>query len=142
MAPTSPQPSLEDGDLLYSQLLDTAPDAMVVVGPDGTIRFVNVRTENLFGYARHELLGQHDLGETRRPEREHDQQREAHERGVAAPEALAHQLGAAAPEGERRQRERRQHQHEQRSVEHARPPGRHGAGVSTRRSGRGGAGAP
>ena len=49
---------LENADLLYSQLLDTAPDAMVVVGPDGTIRFVNVQTEKLFGYAREELLGQ------------------------------------------------------------------------------------
>ncbi|HTV17325.1 MAG TPA: ATP-binding protein [Polyangiaceae bacterium] len=47
----------ENADLLHSQLLDTAPDAMVVVGPDGTICFVNVQTENLFGYARDELLG-------------------------------------------------------------------------------------
>jgi PAS domain S-box-containing protein len=45
--------------LLHSQLLDTAPDAMVVVAPDGTIRFVNVQTEKLFGYARDELLGRH-----------------------------------------------------------------------------------
>jgi PAS domain S-box-containing protein len=46
-------------DLLPSLLLDTAPDAMVVVGPDGYIRFVNAQTERLFGYARTELLGQH-----------------------------------------------------------------------------------
>jgi PAS domain S-box-containing protein len=43
----------------YSQLLDTAPDAIVVVGADGRIDLVNVRTENLFGYARAELVGEH-----------------------------------------------------------------------------------
>ncbi|HEU4579464.1 MAG TPA: ATP-binding protein [Polyangiaceae bacterium] len=46
-------------DLLPSLLLDTAPDAMVVVGPDGLIRFVNAQTERLFGYPRAELIGQH-----------------------------------------------------------------------------------
>jgi rsbT co-antagonist protein RsbR len=46
-------------DLLPSLLLDTAPDAMFVVGPDGRIRFVNARAEQLFGYTRGELLGQH-----------------------------------------------------------------------------------
>ncbi len=45
-------------DLIHSQLLDTAPDAMVVVDPDGTIRFVNLRTESMFGYGRSELIGQ------------------------------------------------------------------------------------
>ncbi len=39
-------------------LLDTAPDAMVVVEGDGQITFVNVRTEILFGYTRAELVGQ------------------------------------------------------------------------------------
>ena len=43
---------------LYRQLLDTAPDAMVVVGAAGTIELVNFQTERLFGYARAELLGQ------------------------------------------------------------------------------------
>ena len=46
-----------NSDLLYSRILDTAPDAMVVAGPDGIIRFVNVQTEKMFGYARAELLG-------------------------------------------------------------------------------------
>lgn len=40
------------------QLLDTAPDAMVVVGADGRILLVNLRAEALFGYSRSELLGQ------------------------------------------------------------------------------------
>jgi len=41
----------------YSQLLDTAPDAMVVVGGDGRIQLVNVQTEKLFRYTREELVG-------------------------------------------------------------------------------------
>src|SRR5271165_2659574 len=41
----------------YFHILDTAPDAMVVVGHDGKIAFVNLQTEKLFGYARADLLG-------------------------------------------------------------------------------------
>jgi PAS domain S-box-containing protein len=41
----------------YFQILDTAPDAMVVVGRDETIVFVNAQTEKVFGYTRAELLG-------------------------------------------------------------------------------------
>src|SRR5690348_4686673 len=40
------------------QLLDAAPDAMLVVGPDEKISFVNRQVEQLFGYTRPELLGQ------------------------------------------------------------------------------------
>src|SRR5579884_4163941 len=39
------------------QLLDAAPDAMLVVDADGHIAFANRQTERLFGYARDELLG-------------------------------------------------------------------------------------
>ena len=38
-------------------LLEVAPDAMLVAGSNGRIRQVNVRTEEMFGYAREELLG-------------------------------------------------------------------------------------
>ncbi len=42
----------------YLRILDTAPDAMVVVGSDGKIVFVNVQTETIFGHPRATLLGQ------------------------------------------------------------------------------------
>ena len=61
----------------YFQILDTAPDAMVVVRRDGTIAFVNLQTERVFGYARSGLLGK-SLG-VLLPERF----REAHTRHVA-----------------------------------------------------------
>ena len=42
----------------YRQLLDTAPDAMVIANARGQIEFVNQQTEKVFGYSRSELLGQ------------------------------------------------------------------------------------
>ncbi|MGI8809322.1 MAG: PAS domain S-box protein [Acidimicrobiales bacterium] len=42
----------------FQGLLESAPDAIVVVGPDGLIRIVNRQAEILFGYSRDELLGQ------------------------------------------------------------------------------------
>jgi PAS domain S-box-containing protein len=40
------------------QLLDAAPDAMIVVDSDGTIEFANLQTEEVFGHLRDELVGQ------------------------------------------------------------------------------------
>lgn len=45
-------------DRLFGALLESAPDAMVIVDSAGRIVLVNSQTENLFGYQRDELLGQ------------------------------------------------------------------------------------
>ena len=41
----------------YRDLLDAAPDAMVLVDSEGRIEMVNAQTERLFGYTREELHG-------------------------------------------------------------------------------------
>jgi PAS domain S-box-containing protein len=43
---------------VFHQLLDSAPDAIVVVDDRGRMAFVNRQTETLFGYPREKLLGQ------------------------------------------------------------------------------------
>lgn len=46
----------------YRQLLESSPDAMIVMDGEGRIELVNRQTELLFGYRREELIGQsHDI---------------------------------------------------------------------------------
>ncbi len=41
----------------FRDIVESAPDATVIVDADGVIRIVNAQTERLFGYARGELVG-------------------------------------------------------------------------------------
>ena len=50
------QQTWTDGEL--RQVLELVSDAMVIINDHGQIALVNARTEQLFGYDRHELLGQ------------------------------------------------------------------------------------
>jgi PAS domain S-box-containing protein len=42
----------------FRQVVESAPNAMVMIGPEGTIEMVNGQAELVFGYERAELLGQ------------------------------------------------------------------------------------
>ncbi|HEY9125529.1 MAG TPA: PAS domain S-box protein, partial [Acidobacteriaceae bacterium] len=42
----------------FASLLESAPDAMLIVGSGGKIELANLQSERIFGYSREELLGQ------------------------------------------------------------------------------------
>ncbi|HSL36800.1 MAG TPA: diguanylate cyclase, partial [Arthrobacter sp.] len=50
-ASSHPPPGVES-------VLESSPDAILVIAEDGTIRLVNAATERMFGYTRGELVGQ------------------------------------------------------------------------------------
>ena len=41
----------------YKEIFETVPDALMVVGPNGTILLVNAAMEHLSGYPKEELVG-------------------------------------------------------------------------------------
>src|SRR5216684_1293686 len=41
----------------FRQVVESAPSAMVMIGPAGLIEMINAQSEALFGYPREELLG-------------------------------------------------------------------------------------
>src|SRR3989304_2670117 len=49
---------LPKGESLFRELVELAPDAMVIADQEGKIVLVNIQTEKMFGYRRQELLGQ------------------------------------------------------------------------------------
>ena len=49
---------VKKGEEKFRQLLESAPDAIVIIDPSGQIVLINAQAEALFGYSRRELLGQ------------------------------------------------------------------------------------
>ncbi|MCI0578723.1 MAG: GAF domain-containing protein, partial [Chloroflexi bacterium] len=67
----------------FRGLLESAPDAMVIVDQDGVIQLVNSQTERLFGYNREELVGR--PVEVLTPEMLHDRHVDHRQRFQAEP---------------------------------------------------------
>jgi protein-histidine pros-kinase len=71
------------GELRSRDLIESAPDAMVIIDASGRIVLVNAQTEKLFGYDRASLTGA--PVEVPLPERYRERHREHRDRFFAAP---------------------------------------------------------
>ena len=78
-------------ETLFQQMMESAPDALVLVNLEGTIVQVNARTEKMFGYPREELLGQ--PVEKLIPKR--DENRHKKYRSKFTPEPFSGEMGAS-----------------------------------------------
>ncbi len=78
-------------DERFRWLLESAPDAMVIIDTDGKIVLVNAQTERLFGYSRDELLA--TPVEILIPERFHAKHPDQRASFFAHPQALPMGLG-------------------------------------------------
>src|SRR5579871_1342143 len=50
--------ALQQSEARFRQVVENAPNAMVMIDTSGRIEMVNAQAEILFGYSRNELLGQ------------------------------------------------------------------------------------
>ena len=48
----------DESEAYFRYLLESAPDAMIIIDESGKIAVVNVQSESMFGYSRNEILGQ------------------------------------------------------------------------------------
>ncbi len=48
----------DDTEAYFRQLLESAPDAMIIIDDQGKIAIVNAQAEEMFGYDRQDMLGQ------------------------------------------------------------------------------------
>ena len=49
--------ALQKSEERFRQVVESAPNAIVMIGPNGLIEMVNAQTERMFGYSRNDLLG-------------------------------------------------------------------------------------
>ena len=85
---------IAEGAIKYALgLIEAAPDAVVIVGPDGRIAFANTETERQFGYAKKEIIG--NQVEMLIPERFHSQHGDHRRRYDSKPEVRPMGLGLA-----------------------------------------------
>jgi protein-histidine pros-kinase len=53
-----PTAATHDSEAYFRNLLESAPDAMIIIDENGKIAIVNAQAESMFGYRRVEILGQ------------------------------------------------------------------------------------
>jgi two-component system, chemotaxis family, CheB/CheR fusion protein len=84
---------LRSSEANFRALIESAPDAMIIVGATGTIEMANAQATQLFGYSRDELLGM--TIENLVPEESRDRHKRARLEYVDVPEIR--QMGTGLP---------------------------------------------